>query len=306
MPPGHSSSWKMTAKTYGMTGHGLRLRRKSYKAVAADLVVYFCTAIYNFEVLEEIITSYVNHPVLLILLRNALRRTETCGGIFYEYQVNSIPMGSPLSPLLGAIVLLPLDQAMSKIKNVSYTRYMDDWAVFTKHKSALRKVVKTTHRIVNDLKLRLHPSKTFIGKISRGFNFLGYYMDDKTILPSKETVRRFQERATAHYVPSQANENVSHRHKRKATDRNISEYLTIEAAPTDADFVNIMTQLSAAAQKNGTAAKLRMYVQKWTRWLRNGLGDIFHFEACVRSLMPSIADYWTSMSTASASIGLVV
>ncbi len=61
----------------------------------------------------------------------------------------------------------------------------------------LRKVIKKTHHIMKDLKLHLHPTKTYIGKISHGFNFLGYYMDDKTLLPSSETIRRMSERATA-------------------------------------------------------------------------------------------------------------
>jgi hypothetical protein len=71
--------------------------------------------------------------------------------------------------------------------------------VLTKSKTALRKVVKLNHRIVNSLNLQLHPMKVFIGKISQGFNFFAYYFDERKILPSKETIRRFHERATALY-----------------------------------------------------------------------------------------------------------
>lgn len=60
-----------------------------------------------------------------------------------------------------------------------YARFMDDWIVLTKSKTALRKVIKRTHQIVNSQKLHLHPMKTYIGKIRHGFNFLGYYFDDK-------------------------------------------------------------------------------------------------------------------------------
>jgi hypothetical protein len=66
---------------------------------------------------------------------------------------------------------------------------MDDWVVLTNSKTALRKVVKITHGVLNALKFYLHPKKTYIGKISHGFNFLGYYMDDQKILPSQETIR---------------------------------------------------------------------------------------------------------------------
>ena len=150
-----------------------------------------------FDVLIGIIKSYITHPILLTLVRKASQRTETRGGLFYDYHEKGIPKGSPLSPLLGAIALIPLDKAMGNIKGVFYRRYMDDWCVLTKSKSALRKVVKRTHEVMRDLKLQLHPLKTYIGKISRDFNFLAYYMDDQKILPSKETIRRFHERATA-------------------------------------------------------------------------------------------------------------
>jgi RNA-directed DNA polymerase len=57
----------------------------------------------RFDVLMEIIESYIQHPTLLTLLRKALPRTETRGGIFYDYHKKGIPKGSPLSPLLGAM-----------------------------------------------------------------------------------------------------------------------------------------------------------------------------------------------------------
>lgn len=103
-------------------------------------------------------------------------------------------MGSPLSPLLGAIALIPLDKAMDQIKGIFYTRYMDDWLVLTKTNTALRKVIKKTHDVMNRLKLQLHPTKTYIGKIRKGFNFLAFYMDLDRILPATKTIRRALER----------------------------------------------------------------------------------------------------------------
>jgi hypothetical protein len=85
---------------------------------------------------------------------------------------------------------------MGQIKDIFYARFMDDWVVLAKSKTALRKVIKRTHQVVESLKLKLHPLKTYIGKIRHGFNFLAYYMDDQKILPSQETIRRFVERAS--------------------------------------------------------------------------------------------------------------
>lgn len=55
----------------------------------------------RFDVLMGIIESYVKHPMLLKLIHKACRRTETSGGIFYDYYEKGVPMGSPLSPSWG-------------------------------------------------------------------------------------------------------------------------------------------------------------------------------------------------------------
>ena len=217
----------------------------------------------------RIVESYVTHPILLTLLRKALRRTETRGGLFYDFDEKGIPKGSSLSPLLGAIALIPLDKAIGQLKGIFYARFMDDWVVLTKSKTALRKVIKITHEVVNTLNLQLHPSKTYIGKISHGFNFLGYYMDDQKILPSKETIRRFHERSSALCEPLQGNRNVSRQYKKNPHDRDISEYQVNEPAPTDLYFKNILMHLLAkAALKPDTLATLRRYVGQWARWLK--------------------------------------
>ena len=205
-----------------------------------------------------IIETYVTHPALLTLIRKALRRTETRGGIFYDYNEKGLPMGSPLSPILGAVALIPLDQAMGQNKETHYSRFMDDWIVLCKTKTALRKVVKLTHKIVGSLKLELHPTKTYIGKISHGFNFLGYYFDDKKILPSKESFRRFYERAYARYAQS-SEKDLARRYKKTVSPRDISLYHVDEKAPSDDEFKTFLVKrLCKALHKRFYAKKVIM------------------------------------------------
>jgi hypothetical protein len=286
---------------YHVKGHG-GLKKAVHHTYAAlpeyeyvmrsDIKSYYDSI--SFGILIEIIESYVHHPILLTLISKACRRTETRGGIFYDYHEKGIPMGSPLSPLLGAIALIPLDEAMGQISGIFYARFMDDWVVLTKSKSALRKIVKITHDVVNDLKLQLHPLKTYIGKINHGFNFLAYYMDHQKILPSKETIRRFHERATALYEQSQATQKPSRRYKKNCSDRDISLYKTNEVAPTDAFFKNALASLYSLASKlPDTIAKLRRYVGQWARWLKLGLSSIKEFETCVQKLLPGVSSCWT-------------
>ena len=123
------------------------------------------------------------------LIESSLPRVETYGGEYFTHNIG-IPQGSPLSPLLGAIALHQLDFAMRKIKGVFYARYMDDWVVLCKTKNQLRKIIKITHEIIDELKFKLHPDKTFIGKIEKGFDFLGYHITPETLKPAKATIER--------------------------------------------------------------------------------------------------------------------
>ena len=258
----------------------------------SDIAGYYQSI--RFDSLMETIECYVNHPILLILIRNACHRTETTGGVFYDYNEKGIPKGSPLSPLLGAIALIPLDKALGNINDVFYSRFMDDWVVLTKSKSALRKVVKLTHGILNALKLKLHPLKTFIGKISNGFNFLAYYMDGKIILPAKETIRRCLERATVLYEQTQDTSNISRPRRKYCSDtRDISLYQVNEEAPTDEYFQTGLTNLFGRASKQpDTLVKLRRYVGKWACWTRLGLSTIKAFDQSVQMQLPGISSCW--------------
>lgn len=114
---------------------------------------------------------------VMMLVKKALLRTETYGGLYWDVR-EGIPMGSALSPLLGAVALHVWDKAMEKL-GVIHARYMDDLIVLTTTRHALKRSVRVTHKILEALKLRLHPDKTFIGKISRGFDYLGCYIEPK-------------------------------------------------------------------------------------------------------------------------------
>lgn len=59
--------------------------------------------------------------------------------------------------------------------------------------------VKTLNEIFNTLKLEKHPDKTFIGRIERGFDFLGYHFSPRGLGLARKTVENFLVRATRLY-----------------------------------------------------------------------------------------------------------
>ena len=55
-----------------------------------------------------------------------------------------------------------------------YVRFMDDILVLSPTRWKIRKAVKAANGMLGSLGLEKHLDKTFIGRIERGFDFLGY------------------------------------------------------------------------------------------------------------------------------------
>ena len=280
---GHGGLKKAVHNTHTALPHYHYVLRSDIKSYYASI---------RFDRLMPIIESYINHHVLLSLISKALRRTETSGGLFWDYEEFGIPKGSPLSPFLGALALMPLDQAMGQMKDIFYARYMDDWIVLTKTKTALRKVIKLTHQIVNSQGLQLHPTKTYIGKIRHGFNFLAYYFDDTKILPGKETIRRLHDRTLALYEQS-LTKSPTRRSRKTVEKRDISLYQVDESAPCDTFFKDFLISLLARAAVNpGIVKRLRLYIGRWTRWLKLGLQALNDLDKSIQKHIPSLSACW--------------
>jgi len=83
------------------------------------------------------------------------------------------PQGGVVSPLLSNILLTPFDWEM-RHKGYQLTRYADDWVVTCQSPAEARAALKAARTILNALGVQLHPQKTRIVHVQRGFEFLGY------------------------------------------------------------------------------------------------------------------------------------
>lgn len=150
------------------------------------------------EILFEMVRKYVNDPHVLDLIRGYLRRFVDDGG---EYQdiTKGIPLGCPLSPLMGALFLKPLDDRMAQL-GLFYTRFMDDWVILAPTRWKLRGAIKVVKETMREFPLSLHPDKTFIGRIiARGLICLGYWFAPAGLGVAPKTVERFVERVSRLY-----------------------------------------------------------------------------------------------------------
>jgi hypothetical protein len=156
--------------------------------------------------------AHIRHHKLVALLKDHEFSREVChvttqlcqrmtvrGGIYSECH-QGIPLGCAASPALAAIYLSPLDHAMAEIPGVRYIRYMDDWVILCPSRWKMRRALKTMHQELNALGLSVHPDKTFIGKVSKGFDFLGVQFDLGKQSPSNVSRDRLNTRLTQKFT----------------------------------------------------------------------------------------------------------
>jgi RNA-directed DNA polymerase len=134
---------------------------------------------------------------VLNLLTQYLKRIVESGGLFTDI-TKGISSGCPLNPIISSFYLVELDKKMES-KNVYYRRYMDDIIVLSPSRWKLRKAIKTVNQHFEQLKLKQHPDKTTIGRITNGFDFLGYQFGQEKITVSKRTVQNHIRRLTQLY-----------------------------------------------------------------------------------------------------------
>ena len=135
-----------------------------------DVQSYYASI--DHEILLAMLDRHVPDGRVLDLLRQYVRRTIYDGGL-YEDVERGISLGCPLSPLIGALYLKLLDERM-EATGLAYARFMDDWVILAPTRWKLRAAIRLVNETLAELKLQQHPDKTFIGRVSRGFDFLGY------------------------------------------------------------------------------------------------------------------------------------
>lgn len=85
---------------------------------------------------------------------------------------------------------------------------MDDILILAPTRWKLKKAIRVLNRTFNELKLEQHPDKTLIGRVERGFDFLGYFLKPGYVGMAETTITRFSERITRLYEQGADNDRV--------------------------------------------------------------------------------------------------
>lgn len=122
------------------------------------------------------VCRFVSSPVLQNIIKQYIWYTVEHGGEFFTPQ-GGICRGSALSPLLGVSFLWYVDSAFRRQEDIYYVRYMDDFLFLSARRWPLRRAVRRLHDYFEDTGFECHPDKTQVGRIERGFDWLGVWFD---------------------------------------------------------------------------------------------------------------------------------
>lgn len=165
--------------------YGYRPRRSAHQAmrkiyreimsgqewvVDADLRDFFGNV--GHETLLDMIAEKVSDSRVLKLTRSMLKAGYMDQGKKYPTSQGT-PQGGVASPLFSNIYLNPFDHKMVE-KGHLLTRFADDWVILCKTRREATQALRDAKEILETLGLTLHPEKTRITHISKGFEFLGY------------------------------------------------------------------------------------------------------------------------------------
>ncbi len=167
-------------KGHGGHKHAVRqahnwLQGGAYSFVCKSDIAGYYASIDKLQLLT-LLARKIRSPIIMDLLGQFLFYSVEYGGTFRQPK-RGIPRGCPLSPLLAGFHLYALDQTLSRCKGVRYLRFMDDLLILAQTRWQLKRAVAQMNQGFAEAHLKQHPDKTFIGRVGKGFDWLGYHFD---------------------------------------------------------------------------------------------------------------------------------
>jgi len=146
--------------------------------VDADIKGYFDSI--DHIILMRLVERRISDPRMLKLIRSWLKAGVMESGQYKASNDTGTPQGGVISPLLSNIYLHSFDKMFSRsgIPGI-LVRYADDFVILLKGNTA--GIKEKIQRMLDKLKLKLHPEKTRIVRAEKGFDFLGIHFRRKPV-----------------------------------------------------------------------------------------------------------------------------
>lgn len=191
--------------------HRVVKRLEQFTGIVSKNYTYDCWALkldikkffesINHDILKTLISQKVQDENILWLIDQTVDSFQV--GV---EPLNGIPLGNLTSQIFANIYLNELDQFIKhKLKIRYYLRYADDFIILDQNRARLYRCIDTLIQFLDDrLKLKLHPNKITIRKLSWGIDFCGYVVLPHHILPRTKTKRRIFKKIIKSEVSNQA------------------------------------------------------------------------------------------------------
>ena len=138
--------------------------------VDADLENFFGTV--DHEKVMTLLNQQISDGRILALMKGMLKG-GCMSAVRYIASETGVVQGGVISPLISNVLLTPFDKEMRR-KGYRLTRYADDWVVTCRTRAEAQQVLSQARDILRKLGVKLHPDKTRIVHIKKGFEFLGF------------------------------------------------------------------------------------------------------------------------------------
>ncbi|MCZ6804876.1 MAG: reverse transcriptase domain-containing protein [Proteobacteria bacterium] len=156
---------KISADCYHLAGHG---GAKACVQAVVDQVEqyhYVCRSDVNsyyasidHDILRKQLADLVDDASVLSLVDRMLARLDDVDAELFAVE-RGITKGNPLSPILGAVYLMGLDEVVGgycQNHGLFYARFMDDWIILCRRRQ-LRTVVRLMNQVLDKVKMTKHP-----------------------------------------------------------------------------------------------------------------------------------------------------
>lgn len=191
--------------TMSERSYGFRNKRKAHDAIAAvirdlrdgyhhvvdaDIQAFFDRIVHT--VVMSRVRSRIADGGVLDLIEGFLK-----AGIYESGVVTApsegTPQGGVISPWLSNLVLDDLDKAL-EAAGYRHVRYADDFIVLCRSPKEASLALEVVRAALAQLKLTLHPTKTRISSLGKGFEFLGFHFRNYHLGVRSASIGRFKDR----------------------------------------------------------------------------------------------------------------
>lgn len=158
--------------------------------VDADITAFFDKI--KHDLIEEFVCEEIADGNIIKIIKEFLNCGVVEDGKYIRTEKGT-PQGGVISPLLANIVLNKLDWALEK-EGYKFVRYADDFVILTKTQETAERALDFAREFLAQMGLTLNSEKTNISKVSKGFDFLGFTINQNGAKMRKKSIERFCEK----------------------------------------------------------------------------------------------------------------